>query len=436
VLALVLTALLLHVSATAREAEAHPLGLTRVNVTFAPDRGYTVDILVDPESLLAKLEILSGQQPSGIVPIDQLPARIGALRGTLLAQTRVMFDDAPSMPAFTYLQGTADVAGIGSATAPGDRSRLASSLGGANPGVADPGVANPGGASPGGPGSGGTGSSSADPGSAGSGTAAQPGLAIAAPGTAPTAIVRLTGVVPPGATHFRFNYGLVLGSYVLSVRSVNGAAPVTLWIAGGQDTDPIDLTRGLLPLSRFAVARQYFVLGFEHILPKGIDHILFVLGIFLLSTAWRPILLQVTTFTIAHSITLGLTMYGIVSLPSSIVEPLIALSITYVAIENLWTTELKPWRLALVFAFGLLHGMGFAGVLRGLGLPRSEFLTALLTFNLGVEGGQLAVILIALLAVGWWRQRETTRYRQWVVVPASIAIALVGAYWTIVRSIG
>jgi len=120
-----------------------------------------------------------------------------------------------------------------------------------------------------------------------------------------------------------------------------------------------------------------------------VDHILFVLGIFLLSTAWRPILLQVTTFTIAHSITLGLTMYGIVSLPSSIVEPLIALSITYVAVENLWTTELKPWRLALVFMFGLLHGMGFAGVLRGLGLPRSEFLTALLTFNLGVEGGQL-----------------------------------------------
>ena len=109
-------------------------------------------------------------------------------------------------------------------------------------------------------------------------------------------------------------------------------------------------------------------------------------------------LLQVTAFTIAHSITLGLSIYGIVSLPSRIVEPLIALSIAYVAIENLVTRELKPWRLALVFMFGLLHGLGFAGVLRELGLPRDEFLTALLTFNLGVEGGQLTVIALAMLA--------------------------------------
>ena len=86
------------------------------------------------------------------------------------------------------------------------------------------------------------------------------------------------------------------------------------------------------------------------------------------------------------------------SLPSSIVEPMIALSITYVAIENLFTSTLRPWRLGLVFAFGLLHGMGFAGVLKDLGLPRSEFLTALLTFNVGVEAGQLAVIALASLA--------------------------------------
>jgi len=202
------------------------------------------------------------------------------------------------------------------------------------------------------------------------------------------------------------------------VKSAAGSgAPVTLWIAGGQQTDPIDLTHGLIA-PRASPSRVNTSSRLRAHPAKGVDHILFVLGIFLLSTAWRPILLQVTTFTIAHSITLGLTMYGIVSLPSSIVEPLIALSITYVAVENLWTTELKPWRLALVFMFGLLHGMGFAGVLRGLGLPRSEFLTALLTFNLGVEGGQLAVITIALLLVGWWRRRETVRYRQWVVVPA------------------
>jgi hypothetical protein len=142
-------------------------------------------------------------------------------------------------------------------------------------------------------------------------------------------------------------------------------------------------------------------------------------------------LLQVTAFTIAHSITLGLSMYGIVSLPSRIVEPLIALSIAYVAIENLVTRELKPWRIALVFMFGLLHGLGFAGVLRALGLPRGEFLTALLTFNAGVELGQLTIIAAAWLAVGAFMKR--TWYRRAIVIPASCGIAAIGIYWTITR---
>jgi hydrogenase/urease accessory protein HupE len=227
----------------------------------------------------------------------------------------------------------------------------------------------------------------------------------------------------------------VLGAYPLTIAG-QAAEARTVWLTGGQESDAFDLTNGYVPPSRVQVAGQYLVLGFEHIVPKGVDHILFVLGIFLLSTAWRPIFLQITTFTIAHSITLGLTIYGLVSLPSSIVEPMIALSITYVAIENLFTSSLRPWRLGLVFAFGLLHGMGFAGVLKDLGLPRSEFLTALVTFNLGVEGGQLAVIVMALIAVGWWRRAKAPTYRRWIVVPASLLIAAVGAYWTVTRAIG
>src|SRR5207342_280783 len=104
----------------------------------------------------------------------------------------------------------------------------------------------------------------------------------------------------------------------------------------------------------------------------------------------------------AHSITLGLSIFGLIAVPPSIVEPLIAVSIAYVAIENLFLRELRPWRIALVFAFGLLHGMGFAGALKELGLPPSEFLTALLTFNVGVEAGQLAVIGTAFLLIGWY----------------------------------
>ena len=118
----------------------------------------------------------------------------------------------------------------------------------------------------------------------------------------------------------------------------------------------------------------------------------------------------------------------------AIVEPLIALSIAYVAIENLVTTELKPWRLALVFAFGLLHGMGFAGVLQDLGLPRAQFLTALVTFNGGVEAGQLTVIGLAFAAVVYWRANRPA-YRRFIVQPASLAIALAGLYWTVQRAL-
>jgi hypothetical protein len=136
---------------------------------------------------------------------------------------------------------------------------------------------------------------------------------------------------------------------------------------------------------------------------------------------------------VAHTITLALTMYGVVSLSSSIVEPLIALSNVYVAVENVVTSELTPWRPAVVFCFGLLHGMGFAGVLRKIGLPRSEFVTALFSFNLRVECGQLTVILGAFLLLGV-PFRNKPWYRKRIVVPGSLVIAVVGLYWFIQRA--
>jgi hypothetical protein len=111
---------------------------------------------------------------------------------------------------------------------------------------------------------------------------------------------------------------------------------------------------------------------------------------------------------------------------------MIALSIAYVAIENIFLSELKTWRVALVFGFGLLHGLGFAGALKELGLPRSEFMTALLTFNAGVEAGQLAVIALAFLLVGW-RYSHRDWYRARIAVPASMLIACTAVYWTIER---
>jgi hypothetical protein len=216
---------------------------------------------------------------------------------------------------------------------------------------------------------------------------------------------------------------------------VSGGEAVALWLKDGAKSEAYLLGVGLEQKTRRQVVAQYTMLGFTHILPKGLDHILFVLGLFLLSARWKPLLVQVTAFTLAHTITLGLSIYGIVSLSPAIVEPLIAASIAYVAIENLVTAELKPWRAFVVFGFGLLHGLGFAGVLHEIGLPRSEFLTALLSFNVGVELGQLAVIASAWLLVGlWWKTKPW--YRARLVQPLSALIAAVGVYWTIERIIG
>jgi hypothetical protein len=241
---------------------------------------------------------------------------------------------------------------------------------------------------------------------------------------------RMHGRVPPDARLLRWFYGIVADPYPLVIERADGQT-YTEWIGGTVWSRPIDLTGQFVPPTRREIVRQYLVLGYTHILPKGLDHILFVLGLFLLSARLRPVLWQVTAFTVAHSITLGLSIYGVVSLPPSIVEPLIALSIAYVAVENLVTRELRAWRVLVVFLFGLLHGLGFAGVLRELGLPRSEFLTALLSFNVGVEIGQLTVIGAAALVL--WPALRRTWYRPRVAVPLSIAIAAVGVYWTMAR---
>ena len=250
--------------------------------------------------------------------------------------------------------------------------------------------------------------------------------------SAPVATIRLTGRIPPGVQHFTWTYAWTFASYGMTVRKTASENPATQWLEGGQSSAPFALTTPAPAVSRLTVARRYFSLGFTHIVPLGLDHMLFVLGIFLLSGRVRSVLLQVSAFTVAHSITLGLTMYGLVTVSPRIVEPLIAISIAYIAIENIFLSELKSWRVALVFAFGLMHGMGFAGALKELGLPRSEFVTALLTFNIGVEAGQLAVIGAGFLLIGWhWANRPW--YRNRIVVPASMMIACTAVYWTIVR---
>ena len=238
--------------------------------------------------------------------------------------------------------------------------------------------------------------------------------------------IRLTGAIPPGARTFAWSYGWTFATYSLTIGKA------TQWLEGGQTSAPVPLAAVRPPATRLQTLGRYVALGFTHIVPHGLDHVLFVLGIYLLSRRARSVLLQASAFTVAHSITLGLSLYDVISLPPAVVEPLIAISIAYVAIENIFLAELKSRRVALVFAFGLLHGMGFAGALQDVGLPRSEFLPALLGFNLGVEAGQLAVIAAAFLLVGrtfaarpWYRRR--------IVIPASATIACMAVYWTLER---
>jgi hypothetical protein len=229
-----------------------------------------------------------------------------------------------------------------------------------------------------------------------------------------------------------WTYGWTFASYGLTMRGSPADAGITEWLEGGEASRLFPLGVAPAAPARVATFAQYLRLGFTHILPGGTDHVLFVLGLFLLSRRAKPLLTQISAFTVAHSITLGLSIYRVVTLPPAIVEPLIAVSIAYVAIENLLVAELTRWRVALVFAFGLLHGLGFAGALGDIGLPRSEFATALVGFNLGVEAGQLTVIAAAFAVVGW-RWSDRAWYRRAVVVPASMAIAGVALFWTFER---
>jgi hydrogenase/urease accessory protein HupE len=342
-----------------RPAHGHEIGTTQVRAHFDTSGAYTIDVIVDPDALLTRLQILSGGDVVPILGRTERDRALAALMPVFVRSVRLRVDGAAMRPTAAYVP----------ASSLNDMAQSPSE-------------------------------------------------------------VRLTGAAPAGASAFTLHYALASGTFAL-VKRIGESAAETYWLEGGQESTPIPLAPPP-PSTTAGVAARYFSLGFTHILPKGLDHILFVVGLFLLSTRWRSVLTQVSAFTLAHSITLALTIYGVVSLPARVVEPMIALSIAYVAIENLVTTELKSWRVALVFAFGLLHGMGFAGVLRDLGLPRADFLTALLTFNLGVEAGQLTVVAMAFAAVSYWRSNSIV-YRRMVVQPASIVVACCGLYWTVAR---
>jgi HupE / UreJ protein len=185
-------------------------------------------------------------------------------------------------------------------------------------------------------------------------------------------------------------------------------------------------------MSEATAAWEYLKLGYTHILPFGLDHILFVLSLCLLSARLKPVLWQATAFTLAHSVTLGLSMYHIINPIAHVVEPLIALSILYVALENIFSPRLKAARIGIVFLFGLIHGMGFAGSLSQMGLPQHAYLLSLIMFNAGVELGQMTFIILVyfLLARNFGNR---SNYRKIIVIPLSAVIVCIAGIWTIQR---
>ena len=250
-------------------------------------------------------------------------------------------------------------------------------------------------------------------------------------------VIQLTGSLPESAEALQWYYPAAFGDNAVRVRQIDKNDEQWhwsqwQWLRDDQVSQVFSLTEIVARQSWFEVVSSYISIGFEHIVPKGLDHIFFILGLFLLSTHWRPLLWQVTMFTVAHTITLGLAMNNVVELPANIVEPLIALSIAYVGIENVLSRRLHNSRLLLVFIFGLLHGLGFAGVLIDFGMPDDDFATALISFNIGVELGQLAVISMAFVLLRLWF-KDQDLYRKIIVIPGSVGISIIGIYWFLER---
>ncbi len=267
------------------------------------------------------------------------------------------------------------------------------------------------------------------------------------PWAAPMSQLRFEASLPPDSTGLMVTSksGLLIEYPLVVSMSLEGESQssITRWLEPGQKSPVLEFEWVSLqnpeansvavssPEPLTGVLGRYTLLGYAHILPKGLDHILFVFGLFFLSMRWKPLLLQVSLFTLAHTLTLVMVSLGTIPYRPDIVEPLIALSIAYVGIENLRKSDVNPLRLVIVFLFGLVHGMGFAGMLGTLELPVNEFVAAVVAFNFGVELGQLSII--AVLTLVCFKLTSWKHYGRGIRMPVNVGISLVASVWFIQR---
>ncbi len=249
--------------------------------------------------------------------------------------------------------------------------------------------------------------------------------------------VEATARLPAAARRVSIRFPEVLGELIVTF-DLPGKEPVTLPLRAGEASpelavgaEPATGRREQAPVSLAGVLWRYAALGFTHIIPQGPDHALFVLGLFLLVPRIATVLWQITAFTVAHTITLTLSSLHIIGMPSSIVEPAIAVTIAFIGVENLCTTKVQPWRPAVAFAFGLVHGLGVATAFNEAGFPPGKLVSSLAAFTVGVEGGHVVVLAAAFLTLGWWRNKPW--YRKRVVIPLSLLIAIIAVFWIVQR---
>ena len=228
-----------------------------------------------------------------------------------------------------------------------------------------------------------------------------------------------------------FQASRILGEIIFRQTGVENG--VTQFLLSGEKSKVISAKTGK-PLDWIDTFLDYIPVGFSHILPKGLDHILFVLGLLFLTPKVYPLLIQISIFTLAHTITLAISSLKIIDISSAIIEPLIAASIIYVAIENFFNSSLTKYRSIIIFFFGLLHGLGFASVLSSFGLPGTNFIWALVGFNVGVEIGQLTIILAFYAIFIYWIKTKNY-YRKYISIPGSLIIALFGTFWLLERTL-
>ena len=243
-------------------------------------------------------------------------------------------------------------------------------------------------------------------------------------------IIYLRVLLDENAEYLTFNWIKNYGPIILRENNSSKSEDelVTEYLMSGLESNQIYLKKTNL-ISNFKNFSNFFVLGIQHIIPKGLDHILFIFGLFLFSLSIKKLITQITLFTIAHSITLIFVSLSLININPQIVEPIIALSIVYVGIENIFKNYIKEYfRYTVILFFGLLHGLGFALVLSDIGYRSSTLFLNLISFNIGIEVAQISIILFLYIFIGM-KFSTNKYYRKVFQIPSSILVALIGLYW-------